>query len=124
MNRVEAVLQEDRNDSMTIIIKKQKLTFLERIYIVEAAKGMVLTLGHFLKNLMKPETLPTLNYPEEKRTLAPNFRGRHQLLKNEKGELKCVACKLCQNACPAGCIAIEVGTVEVDGKNKKFPVGS
>jgi NADH-quinone oxidoreductase subunit I len=105
---------------MAIVVKKQKLSLAEKLYVFEVAKGMWVTLSHFLKNLLNPSDLPTLNYPEEKRKLAPNYRALHRLLKKETGELKCTACKICANTCPAHCITVEMAFTE-DKKPKKTP---
>jgi NADH-quinone oxidoreductase subunit I len=106
---------------MAIVVSKPKLNLLERLYIFEAACGMAVTLKHFFRNLLNPHRLPTLNYPEQKRMLPPNFRGLHRLLKREDGGLKCVACKLCVAACPAKCIVVEAGQT-TDPKPKRYPV--
>lgn len=103
-----------------VVVKRPKLNFLERIYLWEIARGMVITLRHFVRNLFNPCKVPTLNYPEQKRVLAPNYRGRHRLLKDEKGELKCRACKLCALACPSSCIVVEPAKL-ADPKAKKYP---
>ena len=105
---------------MAIVVKKQKLSLAEKLYVFEVAKGMWVTIGHFLKNLLNPSDLPTLNYPEEKRKLASNFRALHRLLKKETGELKCTACKICANTCPSHCITVEMAFTE-DKKPKKTP---
>jgi len=105
---------------MTVVVKKQKLSLIEKLYVFEIGRGMLVTLGHFIRNMMSPNELPTLNYPEEKRKLAANFRGLHRLLKKETGELKCTACKLCANACPAHCITVEMALTD-EGKPKKTP---
>lgn len=60
----------------------------------------------------------TLRYPEEKMPMFPRFRGLHELVRDENGELKCVACELCAAACPAGCIRIEPGET---ADHKRFP---
>lgn len=105
---------------MVVVVKKPKLTLLEKLYVFEVARGMWVTLSHFLRNLLNPSALPTLNYPEEKRKLAKNFRGLHRLLKKESGELKCTACKICAGACPSHCITVEMLKDE-EGKPKKTP---
>ncbi|MDD5675936.1 MAG: NADH-quinone oxidoreductase subunit I [Chitinivibrionales bacterium] len=92
---------------MAIIVKKAKLNVFEKVYIFEIARGIVVTIGHFCNSLINPHRLPTLNYPEQKRRLLPNYRGRLRLLKNETGELKCTACLLCVKACPANCLTVE-----------------
>ena len=50
---------------------------------------------------------PTLNYPFEKGPLSPRFRGQHALRRYANGEERCIACKLCEAACPAQAITIE-----------------
>lgn len=49
----------------------------------------------------------TLNYPYEKGRLSPRFRGEHALRRYPNGEERCIACKLCEAACPAQAITIE-----------------
>lgn len=43
----------------------------------------------------------TINYPFEKGTLSPRFRGEHALRRYPNGEERCIACKLCEAICPA-----------------------
>jgi NADH dehydrogenase (ubiquinone) Fe-S protein 8 len=49
----------------------------------------------------------TINYPFEKGYLSPRFRGEHALRRYPSGEERCIACKLCEAACPAQAITIE-----------------
>ena len=105
---------------MAIVVKKPRLSLLEKLYVFEIARGMAVTLRHFFRNLFNIHRLPTLSYPEQKRRLPPNYRGLHRLLKKETGELKCVACKLCVAACPAGCITVESAQT-ADPKPKRYP---
>jgi len=105
---------------MVVVVKKQKLSLREKLYVFEVASGMWVTIIHFFRNLLNPSDLPTLNYPEEKRHLANNFRALHRLLKKETGELKCTACKMCVNICPAHCITVEMALNE-EGKPLKTP---
>lgn len=49
----------------------------------------------------------TLNYPFEKGTISPRFRGEHALRRYPTGEERCIACKLCEAICPAQAITIE-----------------
>ena len=49
----------------------------------------------------------TVEYPEERTPLSPRFRGLHALRRYESGEERCIACKLCEAACPAQAITIE-----------------
>ncbi|MCW5197287.1 NADH-quinone oxidoreductase subunit NuoI [Buchnera aphidicola] len=46
-------------------------------------------------------------YPDKSVYLAPRYRGRVVLTRNEKGEERCVACNLCSVVCPVGCISLQ-----------------
>ena len=85
------------------------LTFLQRLYYPEIIRGLSVTMGHLLRNLIRIRNLPTILYPEQKRDYSGRFRGKHVLKAREDGTLKCVACFLCQQACPAECITIVAG---------------
>ncbi len=63
----------------------------------------------------------TVQYPEEKRRVSARYRGRHRLTVREDGFIKCVACYMCEEICPAHCIHIESGEVE-DKSVEKYPV--
>ena len=58
--------------------------------------GMKITLRYAF---MKPVTV---NYPEQRLSFAPRYRGIHEFEQN-----KCIACDLCAKACPVDCIYIE-----------------
>ncbi len=98
---------------MTIGIKKvsrpEKMSFGEGLYLVEIVKGLGLTMGHLLRNIVHQENIYTYEYPEERRTMPPRYRGKHRLMKREDGTPRCVACYCCQTACPAKCITIVAG---------------
>ena len=49
----------------------------------------------------------TINYPFEKGSISPRFRGEHALRRYPNGEERCIACKLCEAICPAQAITIE-----------------
>jgi NADH-quinone oxidoreductase subunit I len=102
-------------------VVRPEFGFKTRIYIVEAAKGLVLTMGHILRNLVAQNRMPTLQFPDVRRTLPPRFRARHRLLKKEDGTPRCVACMMCPTACPADCIHIE-SAESPDPNVEKIPV--
>lgn len=65
----------------------------------------------------------TEQYPENRATLKmfDRFRGDLIMPHNEQNEHKCVACGLCQMACPNDTIHITTETIETeDGKKKKI----
>jgi len=93
----------------------------ERLYLIEVFKGMVVTLGHFITNLLDNSKLLVRHYPEVKPEIPVRWRGRHRLTKHEDGTMKCVACFMCQTNCPAKCIMIEAGE-RIDGRTEKMPV--
>jgi len=76
----------------------------ERLYLPLVA-GLLVTLRHFARNLFGK--LPTIQYPEERRNYSHRFRGHHILTTRPDGSVRCVACYLCAQACPAECIHIE-----------------
>ena len=83
------------------VIPTPKLGLLERLYIPEIIKGLKTTLMHILR--FNPVTV---QYPEEVKELPPRYRGLHILPADDKGEIRCVACKLCEVACPTQAISI------------------
>ncbi|QEC40727.1 NADH-quinone oxidoreductase subunit NuoI [Pseudobacter ginsenosidimutans] len=82
-------------------VDRRPMTFLERIYVWEIFKGMMITLKHFFKKKA------TISYPEQKREFSPVFRGLHVLNRDEEGRERCTACGLCAVACPAEAITME-----------------
>ena len=68
-----------------------------------------------LKYFFRPKV--TINYPHEKGTISPRFRGEHALRCYPNGEERCIACKLCEAVCPAQAITIESSERE-DGSRK------
>lgn len=100
---------------------EQEMTLPEKSYLVEIVQGLAVTIGHFLHNMKDPrQQLPTVQYPEEERPLPNRYRSVHRLTERENGDPRCVACMLCQTACPADCIHIEEGE-HPDPSIEKWP---
>jgi NADH-quinone oxidoreductase subunit I len=58
--------------------------------------GMRITLKYCFQKTV------TVQYPEQKLSFAPRYRGIHEFEAN-----KCIACDLCAKACPVDCIYID-----------------
>lgn len=60
-----------------------------------------------LRRLAEPNQ--TIHYPDEKREMAPRFRGLPALRSDpETDEALCVACGLCARICPTSCLEMNV----------------
>ncbi len=104
-----------------VTVVRPEPSILTRLYIFEIIKGMGITMRHMLYNMFHQGQMPTLQFPELRRTLPPRFRGRHRLMKKEDGTPRCVACMMCPTACPADCIHIEAAD-SPDPRVEKIPV--
>ncbi len=85
---------------------------LRAFFLTEIVKGFLLTLKYMF---FVPRV--TLNYPHEKGSISPRFRGEHALRRYPDGSERCIACKLCEAACPALAITIEAEEQE-DGSRR------
>jgi NADH-quinone oxidoreductase subunit I len=99
--------------------REEKLTWLERLYVPMIVKGLWTTAGHFFRNLFgyirgKPVTF-VVQYPEERVDYADAFRGMPVLVQLDNGQPRCVACGLCEFACPTDCITIVPGELREAG---------
>jgi NADH-quinone oxidoreductase subunit I len=95
-------------------VSNKKMTLMERIYLPAIAKGMMITLKHFLT-----PSSATVRYPDEIRPMSKIYRGMHVLKRDEQGRERCTACGLCAVACPAEAITM-VASERKKGEEKLF----
>lgn len=94
----------------------------DRLYVPAIAQGLGATIRHFFKNVFGREKYTqTVQYPDVQVEYPERFRGMHRLVPREDGTPRCVACYMCQTACPARCIHIVAGETEDEGI-EKYPV--
>ena len=106
------------------------MRFVQRFYLLEAVQGVVLTAGHFFRNMgahiaralgsRTARGAVTIQYPEERRPYSPRLRSLHRLVRREDGSPRCVACMMCETVCPAHCIYI-VATEHPNPEIEKMP---
>jgi len=106
-------------------ISRSEVTFLPQVFA-----GLGTTLRHMAGSMFRGKHSKTLCYPEERREDMPvvegglhkdHYRGVHRLNRDEAGRVRCVACFMCQTACPAHCIHIEGAEAPWEDR-EKYPV--
>ncbi len=74
--------------------------------------GMWITIGQFFKPTV------TVHYPHEALKIPARYRGHIELVRDlETGKPRCIACKLCERACPSDCITVD--GAKLDGAKRK-----
>ena len=88
-----------------MIVKREKLTFWERVYLPALWGGFKITAQHFYRTAFQGKTV-TMEYPEEKWMVPAGYRGAPYLVRDQEGNTKCVSCQLCEFVCPPRAIRI------------------
>ena len=91
-----------------MIVNRKPLSFWERLYLPAILGGLKVTWRHFWKKKV------TMQYPEEKWVVPPDYRGAPYLVKDQEGRTKCVSCQLCEFVCPPKAIRITPGEIPAD----------
>ena len=91
---------------------ERDLNFAHKLYYVEIEKGMWFSFKHMFRKKV------TIQYPEQRPVLGPEFRGRPVLVQ-EHGQERCVACGLCARACPP--LAISMQAAETTDNKERYP---
>lgn len=85
------------------VAPRPKLGFWDYLYIPPILRGLAITFKLMLRKNV------TLQFPEQKWTFPFRYRGYPELIANDQGVEKCVACKLCEVVCPPSAITIKIG---------------
>jgi len=104
------------NESDVKWIEPPRMGLLERLYLPAIWQGLQTTVKH----MFGPKV--TVQFPEQRPVMPPNYRGVHRLNRDEKGRVKCVACYMCSTACPAHCIDIVAAPAPASWNDReKYP---
>ncbi len=85
-------------------------------------KGMVVTGQNMIQSYYRKDRMTTVQYPEERAPISPNFRNFPFLVYDGDpvAGLRCTACSICETECPPQCIHIVLDRDE-NGKSLKRP---
>lgn len=86
-------------------------------------KGLAVTAANMLQSFYRKDRMTTVQYPEERAAISPNFRNFPFLAYDGDDPiagLRCTACLICEKECPPQCIYIVIERDE-NGKSLKRP---
>lgn len=97
------------------VAPRPQLKFWDHLYIPAIVRGLLITLKHIFRRKV------TLQFPEERWTFPFRYRGYPELISNDQGIEKCVACKLCEVVCPPAAITIKIGEYANPDVRERIP---
>lgn len=86
-------------------------------------KGLAVTGKNMVQSFYREERMTTIQYPEQKAAISPNFRNFPFLAydgDDPMAGLRCTACSICEKECPPQCIYIVLER-DANGKSLKRP---
>jgi NADH-quinone oxidoreductase subunit I len=111
-----------------MIVKRDPLTLWERLYLPAIVGGFKVTFRHFYNTVFRRRPA-TMQYPEEKWSVPPGYRGAPYLVRDQEGRTKCVSCQLCEFVCPPKAIkitppgpAVDPTTGNVEKRPREFEI--
>lgn len=103
-------------DEDIVEITEPRLTAADKLYLPQILNGLRTTIRHLFRKRL------TVQYPEQRRSMRKEiYRGVHRLNRDEQGRVACVACFMCETACPAKCIHI-TGAEAPWPDREKYPI--
>lgn len=101
---------------MATVVRTYEPKYWDRYYLPAVVGGLLITLRRIFRRK------DTVQYPERKHVPAEGYRGLHRLNKDSDDRIKCVACEMCQTACPAHCIDIVPSAAPWDEGEERYPI--
>lgn len=83
--------------------------------LIKGGRSLASGLAVTFKAMISPKV--TVQYPREKIEITPNYRGHIELNVDSEDKIKCIACGMCEKACPSGCITVI--SEKKEGEKKK-----
>ncbi len=91
-----------------VLVKAKKLSVWEKLFFWPLVKGLWATFSQIFRKKV------TRLYPEERLETFPEMKGHPVLVRRPDGKPRCVACGLCEFACPPRAIYIEGHEIDDD----------